>query len=326
MDAERLAQEHEVEEHKDEQAVTEDFWAGYDGEEPLKSPSTSKDALARVGSSASVNDDYWAQYGEVDDHVGPRSNGVSPKIDTFALPSTGRSSVRSSVGPTKRSGSKDAWSREAWGTGGETPVGWTPVLTPEVHIKDPRHHSSSSSARMPLHDLQRKSSHPSERYPFPSPNLEDEEDEGSYPVFPEPDFKGATPASVTPSTPPEAPSRLPLGHTRLAPSPPAAHWPTFVPPNQPPIKLTLPDFAAPLASTSTPSSGPPTSALQSALTGIFEMHLASNPGQTREQASAEWLKVAIGVVAAQSGAVINLGEESPETASTPVGAVGPFGL
>jgi hypothetical protein len=164
------------------------------------------------------------------------------------------------------------------------------------------------------------------------------------PVFPEPDFKGLTPASMTPSTPPEAPvSRLPLGTTILAPPPPSssARSGTSAPDfgqhaDSNPIKLTLPDFAAPqrggsrvVADGSSFSlAASAQDPLRSALAGVFAMHLAAHPTQSREQAAADWLKVALDVVAAQSGAVVNLddGDDSPEASQTPVGAVGPWGV
>lgn len=270
----------------------------------------------------------------------------------------------------RQSSGRDGWQKEAWGTGGETPVGWTPIVTPEHFINDPRNRSGTIT----LHEQQqppqqqapgspdrRRSSSmlsagssASERYPFPTPGSEDGEDHprrydrkqwaAAMPVFPEPDFKGLTPANMTPSTPPEAPaSRLPLGTTVLAPPPPASSARSAASSagfglhaDSNPIKLTLPDFAAPQRNgsrivadgSSFDLSATAQDPLRSALAGLFAMHLAARPTQSREQAAADWLKVALDVVAAQSGAVVNLdeGDDSPEASQTPVGAVGPWGV
>jgi hypothetical protein len=84
------------------------FWDGFSDEEEEKAATGAEQAAAPLFSPrVEDGDDYWSSYARVDDAIMP-SNPSSPI-------------------PTKRA--------EAWGTGGETPVGWTPdTRTPAAGI------------------------------------------------------------------------------------------------------------------------------------------------------------------------------------------------
>lgn len=71
------------------------FWDGFSDDE--EAPAEGDQSAPLPSPGVNDGDDYWSSYGRVDDAIMP-SGPSSPK----------------------------AAKREAWGTGGETPVGWTP--------------------------------------------------------------------------------------------------------------------------------------------------------------------------------------------------------
>ncbi|CDZ98051.1 hypothetical protein [Phaffia rhodozyma] len=295
----------------------DDFWGGYDSPKQDDSFPTSPEGTAngslpgeleRKQSSASL-DDYWTRYDGVEDGLAPTApptphthdqpEDPAQSIDTnlFSLnssPSTDSCAVaKPSDSVTHRRTSSTEEDRVIYGTGGETPIGWTPVhgMTPATEFEPAP--PTSATQGWYARGAKRAS------YGFPSYT----EEEGTYPKFPAPPFKGLTPASET--------FELPnVDHTYEADSPEAEEDAkvsgSTVPSDPPPFigrppssKMQVsPDRSLSLLiSSSVTTNALQTQALRSSLQSILQMHVLSTRNElTATQAAEEFAQIARQVV------------------------------
>ena len=280
----------------------------------LVSPPTKRPSLpssVHSASSSYSNDGdggYWSQYNGVDDGLAPPS-----------LPST----------PGHDPNHHLTGGQEAWGTGGETPISWTP--NPQDHSGgDAGGYFLPSDADDPEEDENEEGMGGGR--PRGRTLTGDSDERGTYPTFPVPPFKGATPAGS-----PDIPRTMSMGGAFMqqqqrdaaagvstaqqhgsedgsgsTPSPPAhqqSRLATTIPapapytqpaPTSPPSKVVNGFSAVPSSGNGISPSSPKTSArkevLKSALTSLLAMHrLAAAAGGEGSRAEEEWLEVAMEV-------------------------------
>ncbi|KAL7415531.1 hypothetical protein BDY24DRAFT_381427 [Mrakia frigida] len=159
------------------------------------SPSNKPSYLHSTHSSSASLDDYWGRYGQTEDGIAP-SAPSSPGVSLHHPTSNANhhSSYQTYSGQQEH--------RQVWGTGGETPISWTP--NPEDQSKDDQ---ASYFLRSDADDNEDEQGvrgfyasgggdaaggRPRGRTVTADDVLGSEE--GTYPVFPAPPFKGLTPA------------------------------------------------------------------------------------------------------------------------------------